>query len=104
MDLPRVGTQTLGRANEVTTATSKPDTDKLILVTTKTCPNCQAAKNYLNQAGIEYDVILADEADGAEIAGQYNISAAPTLIVQSGEEAELYSNVSNIRAYIGKRS
>ena len=104
VDLPRVGTQTLGRANEVATATSKPDTDKLILVTTKTCPNCQAAKNYLNQAGIEYDVILADEADGAEIAGQYNISAAPTLIVQSGEEAELYSNVSNIRAYIGKRS
>mgnify|MGYP000927689506 FL=1 len=104
VDLPRVGTQTLGRANDVTTATSKPDTDKLILVTTKTCPNCQAAKNYLNQAGIEYDVILADEADGAEIAGQYNISAAPTLIVQSGEEAELYSNVSNIRAYIGKRS
>lgn len=104
VDLPRVGTQTLGRANEVATAASKPDTDKLILVTTKTCPNCQAAKNYLNQAGIEYDVILADEADGAEIAGQYNISAAPTLIVQSGEEAELYSNVSNIRAYIGKRS
>lgn len=104
VDLPRVGTRTLGRANEVATATSKPDTDKLILVTTKTCPNCQAAKNYLNQAGIEYDVILADEADGAEIAGQYNISAAPTLIVQSGEEAELYSNVSNIRAYIGKRS
>ena len=104
VDLARVGTQTLGRASEVTTATSKPDTDKLILVTTKTCPNCQAAKNYLNQAGIEYDVILADEADGAEIAGQYNISAAPTLIVQSGEEAELYSNVSNIRAYIGKRS
>lgn len=104
VDLPRVGTQTLGRASEVTTATSKPDTDKLILVTTKTCPNCQAAKNYLNQAGIEYDVILADEADGAKIAGQYNISAAPTLIVQSGEEAELYSNVSNIRAYIGKRS
>lgn len=104
VDLPRVGTQTLGRANEVKAATSKPDTDKLILVTTKTCPNCQAAKNYLNQAGIDYDVILADEADGAEIAGQYNISAAPTLIVQSGEEAELYSNVSNIRAYIGKRS
>ena len=76
----------------------------MILVTTKTCPNCQAAKNYLNQAGIEYDVILADEADGAEIAVQYSISSAPTLIVQSGEEAELYSNVSNIRAYIGKRS
>ena len=90
VEMPRVGTQTLGRASRVEA--------------TKTCPNCQAAKNYLNQAGIEYDVILADEADGAEIAVQYSISSAPTLIVQSGEEAELYSNVSNIRAYIGKRS
>ena len=104
VDEPRVGTQTLGRANRVESPKSNSDAEKVILVTTKTCPNCQAAKNYLNQAGIEYDVILADEADGAEIAVQYNISAAPTLIVQSGEEAELYSNVSNIRAYIGKRS
>lgn len=104
VEMPRVGTQTLGRANRVENPKSNSDAEKVILVTTKTCPNCQAAKNYLNQAGIEYDVILADEADGAEIAVQYNISAAPTLIVQSGEEAELYSNVSNIRAYIGKRS
>ena len=104
VEMPRVGTQTLGRANRVEAPKSNSDAEKLILVTTKTCPNCQAAKNYLNQAGIEYDVILADEADGAEIAGQYSISSAPTLIVQSGEEAELYSNVSNIRAYIGKRS
>ena len=104
VEMPRVGTQTLGRANRVEAPKSNSDAEKVILVTTKTCPNCQAAKNYLNQAGIEYDVILADEADGAEIVVQYNISAAPTLIVQSGEEAELYSNVSNIRAYIGKRS
>lgn len=104
VEMPRVGTQTLGRANRVESPASNSDAEKVILVTTKTCPNCQAAKNYLNQAGIEYDVILADEADGAEIAVQYNVSAAPTLIVQSGEEAELYSNVSNIRAYIGKRS
>lgn len=104
VEMPRVGTQTLGRANRVESPASNSDAEKVILVTTKTCPNCQAAKNYLNQAGIEYDVILADEADGAEIAVQYSISAAPTLIVQSGEEAELYSNVSNIRAYIGKRS
>lgn len=104
VEMPRVGTQTLGRANRVESPKSKSDAEKVILVTTKTCPNCQAAKNYLNQAGIEYDVVLADEADGAEIAVQYSISSAPTLIVQSGEEAELYSNVSNIRAYIGKRS
>lgn len=79
-----------------------PIAEKHILVTTKTCPNCNAAKSYLSKAGIEYEVVLADEAEGAQIAEMYNISAAPTLIVQSGEESELYTNVSNIRAYIGK--
>ena len=79
-----------------------PIAEKHILVTTKTCPNCNAAKSYLSKAGIEYEVVLADEAEGAQIAELYNISAAPTLIVQSGEESELYTNVSNIRAYIGK--
>lgn len=79
-----------------------PIAEKHILVTTKTCPNCNAAKSYLSKAGIEYEVVLADEAEGAQIVELYNISAAPTLIVQSGEESELYTNVSNIRAYIGK--
>ena len=42
----------------------------------------------------------AEEPDGAALASEYNITAAPTLIVQNGEKADLYGNVSNIRGFI----
>jgi ribonucleoside-triphosphate reductase len=80
-----------------------PDSgEKAILLTTKTCPNCNTAKQLLNEAGIEYDVVFAEDPEGAEIAAKYNITSAPTLIVpdKNDEGAKLYGNVSNIRGYI----
>ena len=73
---------------------------RMVLLTTRTCPNCNTAKNLLNEAGIQYDVVYAEEPDGAALASEYNITAAPTLIVQNGEKADLYGNVSNIRGFI----
>ncbi|MBR2548058.1 MAG: ribonucleoside triphosphate reductase [Eubacterium sp.] len=73
---------------------------RMVLLTTRTCPNCNTAKQLLNEAGIQYDVKYAEEPDGAALASEYNITAAPTLIVQNGEKADLYGNVSNIRGFI----
>ena len=73
---------------------------RMVLLTTRTCPNCNTAKTLLNEAGIQYDVVYAEEPDGAALANEYNITAAPTLIVQNGEKADLYGNVSNIRGFI----
>ncbi len=73
---------------------------RMVLLTTRTCPNCNTAKQLLNEAGIRYDVKYAEEPDGAALASEYNITAAPTLIVQNGEKADLYGNVSNIRGFI----
>ena len=73
---------------------------RMVLLTTRTCPNCNTAKQLLNAAGIEYDVKYAEEPDGAALATEYNITAAPTLIVQNGDKADLYGNVSNIRGFI----
>ena len=73
---------------------------RMVLLTTRTCPNCNTAKTLLNEAGIQYDVVYAEEPDGAALASEYNITAAPTLIVQNGEKADLYGNVSNIRGFI----
>ena len=73
---------------------------KAVLLTTRTCPNCNTAKTLLNEAGIEYDVVYAEEPEGAALASEYNITSAPTLIVQNGEKADLYGNVSNIRGFI----
>ena len=73
---------------------------KAVLLTTKTCPNCNTAKALLNEAGIAYDVVYAEEPEGAELASEYSITTAPTLIVKKDGKADLYGNVSNIRGYI----
>ncbi len=62
-----------------------------MLFTTRTCPNCGMAKRFLDEAGIDYDVILCEENEN--LAVEYGIRSVPTLIV--GEQR--YTNVSQIR-------
>ena len=78
---------------------------KMILITTKTCPNCKSAKNYLNEKGVDYEVVLADEEEGANIARKYNIMQAPTLIVpdEMDDGVKLYENVSSIRSFLDEK-
>lgn len=72
-----------------------------ILITTSTCPNCRIAKNILNNAGIEYDVLVADtDEEGKALASKYNITQAPSLIVAENDSASIYENLSDIRSYI----
>ncbi len=72
--------------------------DRVILFATSTCPNCKMAKRFLDQAGIAYDVILANEDIAA--ADLYGIRQAPTLVVIRGGKMEKFENVSNIRRFI----
>ena len=71
---------------------------KAMLFTTKTCPNCKAAKGYLDEAGIDYVVIDAEEQ--ADLSNKYEIMQAPTLVVFDGEKYETIPNLSNIRRFI----
>ena len=72
--------------------------ERLLLFTTKTCPKCRMAKMFLDQAGLSYEALLAEE--NAELTKSYGIKEAPTLVVISGESTTLISNPSNIKAYI----
>lgn len=54
------------------------ETAPILLFTTKTCPNCRIAKAKLDDAGIAYTVIDAEEHP--ELTSEYGISQAPTLI------------------------
>ena len=74
--------------------------ERLILFTTKTCPKCRMAKMFLDNAGLGYEVVLAEE-DPA-LASELGIKEAPTLVVIKGETAELISNPSNIKGYVDK--
>ena len=69
-----------------------------ILFATKTCPNCRIAESLLEKAGLTYKKILADE--NMDLAEKYGIRQAPTLVYVSGEKAEKYTGVNEIRDYI----
>jgi len=71
--------------------------DKLLLFTTKTCPKCRMAKMFLDQAGIEYETVVAD--DNPELAKEFGIKEAPTLVVVSGDSATKIANPSNIKVF-----
>ena len=73
---------------------------RLLLFTTKTCPNCKIAKASLDKAGLAYEVIDAEE--NADLARKYRIMQAPTLVVVNGEEAQVVSGIAALKAYIQK--
>ena len=69
--------------------------DVRYLFTTKTCPNCRLAKEYLK--GIHYVIIDAEE--NMELASRYGVMQAPTLVVVNGDSQKKYVNASNIKKY-----
>ena len=66
------------------------------LFTTKTCPNCKLAKEYLK--GVNY--LAVDAEENMELAARYGIMQAPTLLVIDGDRQKKYVNVSNIKKYV----
>lgn len=66
------------------------------LFTTKTCPNCRLAKEYLE--GLSYVPIDAEE--NIELANRYGVMQAPTLVVVDGDRHKKYVNASNIKKYV----
>ncbi len=71
---------------------------RILLFTTKTCPNCKVADRLLQQAAVPYEKIDAEE--NADLANAYQIRQAPSLVVIEGDSVQMYSNASNIRSYV----
>jgi len=70
---------------------------RLMLFTTKTCPNCTVAKKILDDAGIGYDTVDAEER--ADLSVRYSVRQAPTLMVVNGPDAEKIVGASNIKKF-----
>ncbi len=81
-------------AEDVEVSVRTPENIKY-LFTTKTCPNCKAAKEYLR--GESY--VLIDAEENMELAQRYGVMQAPTLVVVNGSSHKKYVNVSNIKKY-----
>ena len=76
--------------------------DKILLFTTKTCPNCKMAKMLLDKAGVEYTAI--DAEDNVDLVNKFNIKKAPTLLVPKMGGYDIFENVSFIKQYIESRN
>ena len=80
---------------EVEVSVEAPKNERY-LFTTKTCPNCRLAKEYLED--VSYVVIDAEE--NIELANRYGVMQAPTLVVVDGDKHKKYVNASNIKKYV----
>ena len=78
---------------EVTVDT--PDEVKY-LFTTKTCPNCNMAKELLKDTAY----VLIDAEENMELTRKYGVMQAPTLVVATDDTVKKYVNVSNITKYV----
>ncbi len=68
------------------------------LFTTKTCPNCKLAKEYLK----EVSYVPIDAEENPELAGRYGVMQAPTLVVEEADTQKRYVNASNIKKYVDR--
>ena len=68
------------------------------LFTTKTCPNCKMAKEFLKN--VDYQVIDAEE--NPELTGKFGVMQAPTLVLVKDGEVKKYVNASNIKRFAEK--
>lgn len=84
------------RQNEV----SHSADGKLLLFTTKTCPNCMAAYQALDSSNLTFDKIDAEEQE--ELARKYNIMQVPTLIIVKEDGYDKIGNAWKIREFAEK--
>ena len=68
--------------------------DDLLLFATHTCPNCAQAEKLLQNAGLAFTKLLAEE--NSELAKSLGIRQAPTLVVGK----EKITGLGPIRKYI----
>ena len=83
---------------EIKESTSKTPSGAY-LFTTKTCPNCKVAKEFLKD--VDYQVVDAEE--NPELSGEFGVMQAPTLVLVADGQVQKYVNASNIRKFVENR-
>ena len=73
---------------------------RTLLFVSKTCPNCRMAKTVLDNAGVAYEEIVAD--DDVDSVHRYNVTQAPTLVLTGEDGAKSLKGVSEILGWLRK--
>ena len=73
----------------------------VILYATETCPNCKLAAAWLEKAGIPFEKRFVSEHQ--EEAKSLGLKQAPSLVVDTSGDTEIFVGVANIKAFIDKK-
>ena len=85
-------------ACEAETPAAQPEGKKAILFVSATCPNCKLAIQMLDKAQFSYEKVVATE--NVELANQFGVKQAPTLVIVDGDQVEKYRGVSDIKGML----
>ncbi len=87
-------------AGEAAPVMAEPQTcsARMYLFATPTCPNCKIAAVALDKAGMVYEKIYANEH--IDMAKEYGVRQAPTLVVVSDGATEKYAGLPEIKKYL----
>ena len=69
-----------------------------MLFATTTCPNCKIVAAQMDRMGVPYEKIYANEHP--ELAVEYGIRQAPTLVVAKDGEVQKFTGVSEVKKYL----
>jgi anaerobic ribonucleoside-triphosphate reductase len=97
-----VGTATVAETQRATQTASKDNEGEMLLFTTRTCPNCKTAKSMLQKAGLAYKLVVAEEKP--ELAEQYGIRQAPTIVLLENNKPTNITGLSDIQKLIDQRA
>ena len=75
-----------------------PPAGELLLFATRTCPNCAQAERLLEEAGIPFRKVLAEEEP--DLAVRYGVRQAPTLVADDGQAPVKVVGLGNVRKFI----
>lgn len=73
---------------------------KVMLFKTHTCRNCITAEKILEETGIDYSAVYADEEKNFGLVKQYGLTMAPTLVVADSEPVKVFRGVAEIIGWI----
>ncbi|MCF2660820.1 ribonucleoside triphosphate reductase [Pseudoflavonifractor phocaeensis] len=71
---------------------------ELLLFATRTCPNCAQAERLLEEAGLPFRKVLAEE--NPDLAVRYGVRQAPTLVMEDGQAPVKVVGLGNVRKFI----
>lgn len=98
MDAMNVEAASAVAATETIQQTAGKDSTTVYLFATPTCPNCKIAAAAMDKAGCVYTKVYANEH--MELAQEYGIRQAPTLLIHEGDQIEKYAGLPEIKKYL----